>query len=426
VKLRGLRWYIIGLVFIATVGNYIDRQTINVLSPLLLQDLGLSKIQFSWIAAVFLGAYTLGMTFWGRLFDRIGLRVGLAICIAAWSLVASLHALAAGFASLLILRFLLGLSEAGNWPGAGKVISEWFPPHERALAMGIFNNGSGIGAMVAPPVIIAIQQAYGWQTTFLVTGTLGLVWLIAWLIVYHPAERHPWVMPSELAAMRAQRAPGDADDARPPRFRELLRHRQAWAVVAARFITDPIWWIYLVWLPQYLYDERGYDLKKISAFAWVPFLAADLGALAGGFASGWLIRRGVSIDRARKACFVVSALVLTAGALVPRAQTAGTALGIISLVLFAYQFWINNVQAVATDAFPRHAVGAVFGLGGSAAGLSSLLVMLLTGWIVQHFSYGPVFIVSALLGPLGATAMFLLVGRIPARPMSLPVPTGTR
>jgi ACS family hexuronate transporter-like MFS transporter len=262
--------------------------------------------------------------------------------------------------------------------------------------------------------------------TFLVTGALGLIWLIAWLTVYHPAERHPWVLPAELAIMHAQRAAGDVDGARPPRFRELLRHRQAWAVVVSRFITDPIWWIYLTWLPQYLWDERGFDLKQIGASAWVPFLAADLGALSGGFVSGWLIHRGLSIDRARKTCFVMSAVVLPAGALVPRAPSAAMALGIMSLVLFAYQFWINNVQAVVTDAFPRHAVGAVFGLGGSAAGLSSLLMMLLTGFIAQYFSYTPVFVLSALMGPLGAMAMFLLVGRIPAQPLTLPAPAATR
>jgi ACS family hexuronate transporter-like MFS transporter len=422
-KLRGLRWYIIGFLFLATVSNYIDRQTINVLSPLLLQELGMDKIQFSWIAAAFLGAYTIGMTFWGRLFDRIGLLAGLAICIAAWSLVASLHVLVAGFVSLLVLRFLLGLTEAGNWPGAGKIAAEWFPPHERSLAMGIFNNGSGIGAMIAPPMIIFIQQRFGWKATFLLTGACGFLWLFGWLALYRPPGRHRWMTPGELSLIRPAPTSDSSEDAPPPAFRELLQHCQTWAVIAARFVADPIWWIYLVWLPQYLYDARGFDLLQISAAAWVPFLAADLGALAGGLVAGWLIRRrAFSINAARKTCCLLGAAVLPLGALVPFVASAATAIGLMTLVLFAYQFWVNNVQAIPGDVFPGRAVGGVFGLGGSAAGLSSLLVMLGTGWTAQHFSFTPVFIAAALMGPLAAAALLLLVGRIPQTPIALPAP----
>jgi ACS family hexuronate transporter-like MFS transporter len=419
-KLPGLRWSIIGFLFLATVSNYIDRQTVNVLSPLLIRELGMDKIQFSWIAAVFLGAYTIGQTFWGRLHDRIGLLAGLALCIGAWSLVASLHALVAGFASLLGLRFLLGLTEAGNWPAAGKITAEWFPPHERSLAMGIFNNGSGIGAMIAPPVIVFIQQRYGWQVTFLVTGTFGFLWMAGWLVLYRRPEQHPWMTPQELALIRAGRGE-DSEVAPPPPFRELLRFRQTWAVVVARFIADPIWWIYLVWIPQYLFDARGFDLKQISLSAWLPFLGADLGALAGGIAAAWLIRRrAMSINRARKLCCALGAAFLPLGALVPFVESAFTALGLMTLVLFAYQFWVNNVQAIPSDVFPSRAVGGVFGLGGSAAGLSSLLVMLGTGWTAQHFSFTPVFIAAALMGPLAATALLLLVGHLPQTPLTLP------
>jgi MFS transporter, ACS family, hexuronate transporter len=418
-KLPGLRWYIIVLLFFATVSNYIDRQTVNVLSPLLLAELGLNKVQFSQIAVAFLAAYTIGQTLWGRIFDRIGLRLGLTLCIGAWSLVASLHYFAAGFASFLLLRFLLGVTEAGNWPGAGKIISEWFPPHERAFAMGVFNNGSGVGAMVAPPVIIAVQQLYGWQKTFLITGVLGFAWLLVWSFVYRRPDRHPWLGERERAALLARR-PQAAVVAPPPPFRELFRHRETWAVVVARFIADPIWWIYLTWLPQYLFDERKFDLKQIGAFAWVPYLAADLGALAGGLVSGWLIKRGVSIDRSRKACFIIGTSILPVGAFVPWVASAASALALIAVVLFAYQFWVNNVQAVTTDVFPSRMVGGVFGLGGTAAGLGSLLVLLMTGYVVQYFSYTPIFIAAAAMGPLAAVAMIKLVGRIPPQPKELP------
>jgi ACS family hexuronate transporter-like MFS transporter len=418
-KIRGLRWFIIGFLFLATVSNYVDRQTVNVLSPLLIRELRMDKIEFSWIAAVFLGAYTIGQTFWGRLHDRIGLLAGMALCIGAWSLVASLHSLAAGIVSLLVLRFLLGLTEAGNWPAAGKIAAEWFPPHQRSLAIGIFNNGSGVGAMIAPPIVVAIQQHYGWQFTFLVTGAFGVLWLAGWLVLYRRPDRHPWMMPEELAMLTEAKGTATVDQAPPP-FRELLRHRQTWAVIAARFIADPIWWIYLVWIPQYLFEARGFDLKQISLSAWLPFLGADLGAIAGGLAAAWLIRRrGWSINHARKLCCALGAIVLPVGAIVPFAQSPFTALGLMTLVLFAYQFWVNNVQAIPSDVFPSRAVGGVFGLGGSAAGLSSLVVMLGTGWTAQHFSFTPVFIAAALMGPLGAVALFAVVGPIPESPISL-------
>jgi ACS family hexuronate transporter-like MFS transporter len=431
-KLRGLRWYIIGFLFLATISNYIDRQTINVLSPLLIRELGIDKVQFSQIAAAFLAAYTIGMTFWGRLHDRIGLLAGLALCIGAWSVVAASHALVAGFASLLVLRFLLGVTEAGNWPAAGKIASEWFPPHERSLAIGIFNNGSGIGAMIAPPVIIFIQLRYGWKATFLLTGLFGFAWLIGWLMLYRRPERHPWMTPEELALIRER---SRADVAAPtvavtpevpPRFRDLLRYRQTWAVIAARFLADPIWWIYLVWIPQYLSEARGFDLKQISFFAWMPFLGADLGAIAGGLVARWLIRRRAwPINRARKFCCVLGAAVLPVGVMVPLVESAFTAIGVMTLVLFAYQFWVNNVQAIPSDVFPSRAVGGVFGLGGSAAGLSSLLVMLGTGWTAQHFSFTPVFVAAALMGPLAAAGLLLLVGRIPEVPLALDGPTAS-
>jgi ACS family hexuronate transporter-like MFS transporter len=418
-RVRGLRWIVIGFLFLATVSNYVDRQTVNVLSPLLIAELGMDKFQFSQIAAVFLGAYTIGQTLWGRLHDRIGLRAGLGLCIGAWALIASLHSLVTGFASLLLLRFLLGLTEAGNWPAAGKIAAEWFPPHQRSLAIGIFNNGSGVGAMIAPPVVVTIQQRYGWQSAFLLTGAFGFVWLLGWLALYHPPDRHPWMTAQELEVIRS---PGVTPIAAPPPdFRELLRHRQTWAVVTARFIADPIWWIYLVWIPQYLFDARGFDLKRISLSAWMPFLGADLGALAGGLVAAWLIRRRRwPIDRARKLCCILGAAVLPVGAAVPFAESAFTALGLMTIVLFAYQFWVNNVQAIPSDVFPSRAVGGVFGLGGSAAGLSSLAVMLCTGWTAQHFSFTPVFIAAASMGPLAALALLLLVGRLPEKPIELP------
>src|SRR5688500_18856482 len=342
--LPGVRWLMVGLVFLATVINYIDRQTVAVLSPVLLQELGLSKVDYGNVVSFFLLAYTISQALSGKLFDRIGTKLGFTISITLWSIAACLHALATGFRSLSACRFLLGLGEAGNWPGAAKVVAEWFPIRERAFGMAIFNSGATLGAVVAPPVIVWLQLRYGWQQTFLFTGLLGFVWLGAWLLLFRTPERHPWLRQPERDHIREGQQADDAGGGHAPGWRELLRHRQVWAIVAGRFFTDPIWWLYISWLPQYLFDARGFDLQKIGAFAWLPFLAADVGALSGGYLSGYLIRHGASVDRARKTCMAIGALLMPAGALAVRVESAWTALGLISLVLFAFQFWINNLQ----------------------------------------------------------------------------------
>lgn len=416
VQVRGLRWWVAGLVFLATVINYVDRQTVNVLAPVIIRDLGLSKVDFARIGAAFLLAYTVSQTLSGRLFDRIGTRAGFAVSITVWSLAAMGHAFAGGFRSLLALRFLLGLGEAGNWPGAAKAIAEWFPVKERAFGMAIFNSGAALGAMFAPPLIVWMQARYGWPQTFLITGALGFAWLALWLVVFRPRDAHPWLTPEERAyIVGGQPAPAAADEA-PVSWGALLGERAVWAWVLGRFLVDPIWWLYLFWLPQYLHDARGFDLKTIGAFAWVPYLAADLGALSGGYLSGWLIRRGVSVDRARKACMAAAALLMPAGILAVRVESALTALALIAVVLYAFQFWINNLQTLPSDVFPATRVGAVFGLGGTAAGAGSMLFTLLTGWVVQHFGYAPIFTLAGLLAPLGLAAVLLLAGEI--RPLS--------
>ena len=414
-RVRGLRWWIAGLIFLATVINYIDRQTISVLSPIILKDLSLSKVDYGNVVTFFLLAYTISQSLSGRMFDRLGTRVGFTISIVVWSVAAMLHAFASGFRSLSALRFLLGLGEAGNWPGAAKTIAEWFPVRERAFGMAIFNSGAALGAVVAPPVIVWLQLSYGWQKTFLFTGALGFLWLAAWLFFFRAPSEHPWLTAEEREHIRSGQdveGAGAADAGAPVGWLELLRHRQVWAIVAARFFTDPIWWLYIAWLPQYLYDVRGFDLKAIGLFAWVPFLAADVGSLSGGFLSGYLISRGVSVDRARKSVMLVGAALMPAGAFAVRVESPYAALALISVVLFAFQVWINNVQTLPSDFFPNRMVGSVFGLGGTAAGLSSMAFMLLTGHVVQKFSYTPIFTIAGLLGPLGAIALFTLAGRI--------------
>ena len=421
-KLRGLRWWIVGLIFLATLINYIDRLTISVLGPVITRDLGLSNTQFGGILAWFLAAYTISQGLSGKLYDRVGTKRGFVCSILLWSVAAMSHAFARGLASLSAFRFVLGLGEAGNWPGAAKTVAEWFPVRERAFGMAIFNSGAAIGSVVAPPLIVWLSLKYGWRTTFILTGALGFVWLVLWLTFYETPDRHRWLTADERQLIRdepnARAAGGPA--AGPVRWRELLGYRQVWAIILSRFLTDPVWWLYISWLPKYLADARGFSLVKIGLFAWVPYVAADAGSLSGGWISGYLISRGWSVDRSRKLVIVIAACLMPAGILAAFANDAMVALALIGVVLFGFQVWINNVQTLPSDFFSDKAVASVAGLGGTGAGIGSMIFVFGTGWVVDHFSYVPVLVVAGLLAPLGTLVLFALSGRIER--ISLPLP----
>jgi ACS family hexuronate transporter-like MFS transporter len=417
-KLRGLRWWIIGLIFLATLINYIDRLTISVLAPVITRDLGLTNTEFGGIITWFLFAYTISQGLSGKLYDRVGTKLGFVFSIILWSFAAMAHALARGLTSLSIFRFVLGLGEAGNWPGAAKTVAEWFPVRERAFGMAIFNSGAAIGSVVAPPLIVWLSLTYGWQTTFLVTGSLGFAWLALWLLFYQTPDRHQWLTEEERALIRKGQRIEIAEDvvttalAKAPRWRELLHYRQVWAIVLARFLTDPIWWLYISWLPKYLADARGFSLTKIGLFAWVPYVAADAGSLSGGWLSGYLIGRGWSVDRARKVVILAAALLMPAGIFAAFADDAMVALVLIGVVLFGFQVWINNVQTLPSDFFSDKAVASVAGLGGTGAGIGSMIFIFSTGWAVDHFSYVPVLVIAGLLAPFGTLVLFALAGPI--------------
>jgi len=401
----------ISLVFLATLINFIDRLTISVLAPVITVQLGLTNLQFASISMWFLIAYTASQGLSGKLYDRIGTRRGFAISIVIWSTAAMSHAFARGLASLSCLRFILGLGEAGNWPGAAKAIAEWFPAQQRALGMGIFNSGVSVGAIIAPPLIVWLQLQFGWQTTFLVTGGLGFGWLILWLLFYESPERHPAISREEYALIKAGQSP--ATDSRTVSWRQLLTYRQVWAIVISRFLTDPVWWLYITWLPLYLSAVRGFSLKQIGMFAWVPYAAADAGSLLGGWASGFLMARGLSTNAARKTVMAAGALLMLAGIPAALATSAMSALAFISVVTFGFQAWINNVQTTPSDFFPEHAVASVAGLGGVGAGIGAILFTLTTGLVVDKLhSYTPILITAGLLPVLGTIVFFLLGGKI--------------
>jgi ACS family hexuronate transporter-like MFS transporter len=414
-KIPHLRFLMIGLVFLATLVNYVDRQTVSVLKKAITDDLSLSNPDYAAIQNAFLVAYAISQMVSGRLYDAVGTRVGFTISIVVWSIAAAAHAAAASALSFASWRFVLGFGEAGNWPGAAKAIAEWFPARERALAMGIFNTGAAVGGALSPPLIAWLALTWGWRPTFVITGALGFGWLALWLWLYRRPEEHRWLSEAERAYIvegRAAAAPGTAAETWRPGWLELLRYRQVWAVLVARFLTDPIWWLYVFWLPSYFQEARGFSLQQIGWSAWFPFLAAGLGALSGGWASGYLMSRGMSLDRARKTVMTAGALLVPAGILAMRAESPYAALAWMGVVLFGFQVWIGNVLTLPSDFFPGSAVASVAGLGGTAAAVASVLYNWYTGRVVDLLGYTPVFVAAAVLGPLGLLSLFLLAGPI--------------
>jgi ACS family hexuronate transporter-like MFS transporter len=410
-----LRWVMIGLLFLATVINYIDRQTVSVLKTAISSDLGLSNADYAAIQNSFLALYAVSQMVSGRLYDRIGTRLGFIFSVVVWSCGALAHAFARTAGQFGVFRGVLGFGEAGNWPGAAKLVGEWFPVSERALGMGIFNAGAAMGGAVSAPIVAWLALEYGWRSTFVVTGLLGFAWLLLWTLLYDVPERHPWITDEERAYVLRPEGGSHGTEkgiAWRPGWLKLLGYRQTWAIVVGRFITDPIWWLYIFWLPSYFQEARGFSLQQIGLSAWVPFLCAGIGAVGGGWASGFLIRRGWTVDRARKTVMAFGALLTPAGILAMHASNPYVALLLMGVVLFGFQVWINNLQTLPSDFFPKSAVASVFGLGGTAAAVASVIYNWGTGRVVDAAGYTPVFVLAGILGPLGLAATLLLAGRI--------------
>jgi ACS family hexuronate transporter-like MFS transporter len=398
---RPRRWGIVSLLFLATLVNYIDRQSLSVLAPWINKELGLSNFAYSTITAWFLAAYALGMWIFGAVFDRLGNRRGFGVAISLWSLAAAAHALVGSLGGFRAVRFALGASESGNWPGATRTVAAWFHARQRALAMGLVNCGAALGSAIAPPAVLALQAVYGWRAAFVVTGSLGFLWLVVWMAV-HPRDEG--------------RGP---DRATAVPWPVLLRRREVWGIVLARFFGDPIWWLYLFWLPLYLHDARRFDMKGIAMTAWLPFLAADLGCVAGGWISGHLIARGASVNTARRTAILIGTALMPVGMAAAFVSSPLHALGCMCVTAFGFQFWVGNVQTLASDYFPVGAVGSIAGFAGSAAALGALIFTLSTGWVVDHFSYTPILVIAGILGPLATAALFLLAGPVRAVDLSV-------
>lgn len=413
-KIKGLRWYIVSLICTLTIINYIDRMTLSVLAPTIREEFGMSNTSYSRVVTIFLLGYTISQALSGRVFDRIGTRAGFFVFVGIWTIASMLHSTARSVVQLAGFRFLLGLGEAGNWPGAAKAVAEWFPVRERAFGMAIFNSGASIGAVVAPPLIVWVALSFGWRKAFFIGAALSTLVMVAWFFFFHSPANHPNLSDEERQHILSDQPPADAttlQTARP--WVSLFRHRQVWAVIAARFFSDPIWWFLISWLPNYLKSERGFSLALIGLLAWIPFLFADIGNLTGGAVSSLLIKHGWSVDRARKTVLVFSALMIPVGvSMVVGTTSDALAIAGISVVAFGFQSWIVNIHTLPSDCFPKQDVGSVFGIGGTAAGIASMLFTLLVGYIVDRYSYTPVFIIVGIMGPLAAVLLLVIMRRI--------------
>ena len=386
------RWLILGLLFLATVINFVDRQTLSILAPTLRQELNLSDSDYANIVTAFLSAYTVMYTVSGRLLDRFGVRLGLIACIGWWSLATMLTARVTGPLSLAAYRLLLGTGEPGIFPAGIKVCGEWFPRRLRALAIGFFSSGSAIGALIAPPLIAWITLRYGWRMAFLVPGTIGLLWIPVWLLVYRPNREQ------EVSHVAAS----------PRSWWDLLHERRIWALILPRLISDPVWYLYLFWLPDYLQRVRGLSLKEIGMYGWIPFLFADLGAIGVGVMSDWLIRRGWQPQRARIALLVAVGGLAPLGALVGFLPTAAMAIALTCLVAFLTQAWATNTSALTTDTVPPVDTGAVAGMMGTAGSLGGVLFTQFLGLTIGAFGYSSAFILGAIMHPIAVTLLVLL------------------
>ncbi|WP_282294960.1 MFS transporter [Stenotrophomonas sp. PS02289] len=410
-----VRWLIVALIAVATVINYIDRNALAVMWPQISQDVGATKEDYALLVTVFMLFYAAGQFVFGRLFDIIGTRLGFALSIAVWSISIALHAVTHSILSFSLVRALLGISEAGAWPGAVKANAEWFPARERALAQGIFNAGASIGAIVSAPLIAVLFLWLDWRGTFVLIGAIGFVWLLPWLIIYRAGpDKHPWVSAAERALILdapTQTAASPVDEY-VPSVRQLLGHRQTWGILLSRFFLDPIWWLFVSWLPIYLADTFGFDIKQIGIFAWVPYVGAMIGSLGGGWLSGQLISAGWSVDRARKWVITLGGAIMAPALLGAVLATDPVwAVVTIAFVLLGFQIAIGNIQTLPGDIFSGKSVGSLAGLGGMAAVAGTLI----TTWLVPVMtrdSYAPIFILVAALVPASLLALWLVTGRV--------------
>ncbi|KAA1149759.1 MFS transporter [Pseudoalteromonas sp. FUC4] len=427
-QLKGLRWWVIALIALATIINYIDRQALSVLWPDIVEDLfpdesALERKQiYANISIVFVFAYAFGQAIFGKIFDWVGTRFGFVLSIGVWSIATVAHAFAQGVLSLSIFRAILGIAEAGNWPGAAKGNAEWFPTKERALAQGIFNSGAAIGGIIAIPLIAYLTIYFSWQMVFVFVGALGFLWLVPWLIlVKAPPSSHPWLTAEEreyiLTGQRRVDDNGDVtgedEEEYNPTTAELLSRKQSWGVIIASAAIDPIWWLFVFWIPIYLNEVYGMDVKSIGIYGWVPYVGAMFGAWFGGLLAQNRLKAGWNTDKTRKLTITLGCLIMLP-ALLAMANPGGptTAVLIMAVILFGFQTAIGNVQTLPSDLLGKKAVGTLSGFSGMAAKLGAVGLTSLVPFLTADGNYTPAFVIGASLAIIAMAAVWILIPKI--------------
>jgi len=426
-KINGLRWWVVGLVALAAVINYIDRQAFGALWPDIAKELfpdstaDDTKAIYGTISAIFILSYAAGQTIFGKIFDWIGTRIGFALSIGIWSAATMIHALAKGLISFSIFRSILGIAEAGNWPGAAKANAEWFPTKERAFAQGIFNSGAAIGGIVAYPVIGLLSIYLSWQAIFLCVGLLGLLWLLPWMfIVKSTPEKHPWLTEDEknyiLTGQKVTNDEGDSEGYNPDTG-ELLSRKESWGVIIASACIDPIWWLFIVWIPIYLNEVFGLDVKEIAFSAWVPYVGAMIGAWTGGLIAQNRLSAGWTVDKTRKMVITLGCLIMIPCFIMLKAPgTAVNAVIIMAVLLFGFQVAIGNVQTLPSDMFSGKVVGTLSGFSGTAAKLGAFGLTALIPILTKGGNYIPAFLIGGALTIIALLAVWVLIPKV--KPLS--------
>ncbi len=408
-RVGNFRWTVCALLFFATTINYIDRQVLGILAPTLEKEIGWSEIEYGYIVTAFQAAYAIGLLVVGRLMDLVGTKLGYTISMIVWSIAAMFHAAARSAFGFGVARFALGLGEAGNFPAAIKTVAEWFPKKERALATGIFNAGSNVGAVAAPLVVPWLTLTYGWYEAFIVTGSIGFIWLIFWIALYEIPKKSKRVSKAELAYIYSD--PAESVEKIP--WVRLLGHRETWAFMLGKFLTDPIWWFYLYWVPKFLHQEYGLTLQTLGPPLIVIYLLADIGSIGGGWLSSAFIKKGWTVNRGRKAAMLICALSVVPIVFASQADSVWLAVALLGLATAAHQGWSANLFTTTSDMFPRRAVGSVVGLGGMAGSIGGMLISTATGMILEFTgSYVSIFILAGSVYLLALVVFQLLVPKL--------------
>lgn len=414
-KIPRMRWVVAGMLFLATAVNYADRLALSIVTVAkdFKAEVTMDDVGYSWVAAAFFLAYAIMYAGSGYILDRLGTKRGFAFFISLWSAAAVLHAFAWNTFSFGVCRFLLGLGEPGNWPGAAKAVSEWFGARQRALGIGIFNAGSSIGSALAPPAVWWLTSHFGWRSAFIGVGAIGFVWLAGWLVLYDPPHKNRFLRADEYLAFKDDVVPPDetqAATAEKVAWGKVIRTRACVVISIARALTDPVMYFVIFWLPRYLEKERHFDLAMVGRYSSAPFIFGGAAYLAGGWLSGWLMGRGWPLLRARKMGMLIGAACLPVVILATHVPTASLAIAATCFLTMGHGFWVSNLQALPTDMFPGYEVGTVSGFSGMGGSLVGMMASLGTGYVVSNFSYSPVFLVAGLMHP---TAMAIIALWLP-------------